>query len=231
MTWSDSLSDRYCAVMNIMRSLEMRDFYRRVLDPICAENKILELGCGDGQLSTMIQHRRWTNVDPFTSHPDVVIQKDAVAYLESAEPSSVGVVLCCFALHLFATPDIAQLVASVLEPGGRFINLSLSRRSPLFGDASFNHAFFGRGFCGRPLGPLFCSSSQPSRHSIDIDMSCQDFSQFIQNRSWSNLALMSDAEIKYLLEKVPADLSAITLTIKVVNMTKPRHLSCAGGAD
>lgn len=209
MSWTDRLSESYYGI-NILNSPELQQFYQKELDHICQGRDVLDLGCGDGTLQSLIPHRHWVNVDPFTRRPDLVIKKDAIAYLQDLKPGSFDVILSCFALHHFYTPSFRELVISALAKEGLFINFAISRSSPIHSDEDFNRVFFGKGFSEDTL-----KYDKVRRVKVDIKISAEEFAYFIRERSWSNLAKMSDREISYLLERIPQDLERITLTIKI----------------
>jgi 2-polyprenyl-3-methyl-5-hydroxy-6-metoxy-1,4-benzoquinol methylase len=220
MSWSDGLSDSYYKI-NILNSPELLHFFQKELYGICQDRNVLDLGCGDGTLHTLIPHRHWVNVDLFTKRPDLVIKKDAILYLQEQKPSSFDVILCCFALHHFYTPQFRELVMFPLSNNGQFINFSISRTSPLFSDGGFNRVFFGKGFSDDTL-----RYDMIRRESVAIKINAKNFSHFIRERSWSNLAKMSDGEITYLLERIPKGLDMITLTIKIGMLEKKLFNTC-----
>lgn len=209
MSWTDRLSESYYGI-NILNLPEVQQFYKKEFDPICQGRDVLDLGCGDGTLHRLIPHRNWVNVDPFTRRPELVIKKDAIAYLQDLTPGSFDVILCCFAIHHFYTPGFRELVISALANGGQFINLSISRSSPLYSDGDFNRVFFGKGFSEDTL-----IYDMVRRVNVVINISAEEFAYFIRERSWSNLAKMTHGEIAYLLERIPNDLEMITFTIKI----------------
>ena len=216
MTWNPVQTTSYNK-FNLLKAPEIIHFYQSYLGPICRGKNVLDIGCGDGGLKKIINHRNWINVDPYTSNTDLVIKRDAIAYMKDVKKSSFGVIICCFAIHHFITTDFRRILVNCLEKHGQFINFSISPRSTLFGDIEFNRKFFMKGFSR--VDTLI----RPDTHStisIDIAISYNSFYKFIQRRSWSNLTITSDTEIDYLLSRIPKGLKKISLTIDILKIQK-----------
>ena len=102
-----------------------------------------------------------------------------------------------------------------MRDGGHFVSLTVSRQSPLFGDEEFNNTFFAKGFDDIPV-----QFDSVERVTVEINIGYQEFYSFIQGRSWSNLSMMTEEEINFMLSKIPKNITSIGLTMKICKIAK-----------
>merc|ERR1719359_1811221 len=106
------------------------------LRPYTKGKTVVDLGCADGRLSTLIEARECINVDPYPPpNPQRdIIKMDGVEYLDSREDDSLDVVVTCYSVHFMDRAKLEQQLRRVLRKGGTAIHVNVSAKSPFFED-------------------------------------------------------------------------------------------------
>jgi len=100
-------------------------------------------------------------------------------------------------------------LARVLSPGGRSVWFSASPSTTFFGCEEFNRLFFSLGF------EKHNENGQGPTRTLKIDrpMTHAQLHDFVVKRGWSNLKIMTAAQIDLLASMIPLDLRSVELHI------------------
>lgn len=206
--WDSELSERYNSY-NILKPI-----YQTISNIISdgPVEKVLDLGCGDAYLSSLLPELEWTNLDkypPDQSYSPIICQS-IPEYLKTT-PKRYDVVVSCFAVHHFYYPNLMTDIQNVLQPNGRILFFSILPSSDLFGHQEFNSLFFSRGFSVISLGIPY------EILQINISVKSDRFKQFLKCKGWSHLGLFSEKQLQRMIEMVPNNLLSLRLRISYYN--------------
>lgn len=186
-------------------------------------NDCVDLGAGRGTMSVLLEARTVVSVDPYPpAHTLVdIVACDGVEYLKSQADGSIDLVFAVFAVHYMDRMSLDLELTRVLRPDGRAIWFSISgltlatlgEELGLAGHGAvtdFCDLFLSKGFDHghRKMHPT-------ATFKIPVPVTCEKMYKFIAHRTWTNLKLMTDAEIERLLSLIPSNLSTVTLHIDV----------------
>jgi len=173
---------------------------------------VADLGCADGKLSTIIEASECVNVDPYPppNPPRDIIEMDGIKYLESRDDDSLDIVVTYQAVHFMDRAELDRQLARVLRKDGRAIHISVSAKTPFFGDEAFNSVFVSKGFEKSGSDGGSCPTKVLE---VQRPITYQQLTDFITKRTWSNLVIMDQKEIEFLASQIPADLREITVAL------------------
>lgn len=150
--------------------------------------RILDAGCGQGDLIALIRDQGWTNVSGFDISEEQVatasrlgvdgVTHDDLYAFSAAHPAAYDVVLAIDLVEHFDRADVLPLFAalrSLLAPGGRLIMQTPNGASPFSGRIYWSDITHGMQYTGRSLSQVcaavgFASvdtfSQRPACHGI-----------------------------------------------------------------
>lgn len=225
--WKINQSILY-GISNPLDNPLFRERLHQYLIPYCKGKRLVELGCGNGDLyhSLKSETKEWIPVDPYPppNSTKKIVKLTAKDYLLSIKPNHLEMVLCPFSYHHFGD-SIHEILLNRLGKQSSCLILSISRHSPWFNNDEWNHLFFSKGFESDIFQNLkgLVKHQKKMRYrktywTFQIPFSSYQMSIFIKSQGWSHLD--NKYQIEQLLKGIPKDLNEIGLIITVREILK-----------